>query len=88
MLGLRVTAFAGRSGPGADTESGADTGVGIARLVGGVVWALRSRPVPIAAHASQLVATPAERRAPVLPVWALARVLRPFEMFIANEALP
>jgi LmbE family N-acetylglucosaminyl deacetylase len=42
----------------------------------------------IAAHASQLVATPAERRAPVLPDWALARVLRPFEMFIANEALP
>jgi len=42
----------------------------------------------IAAHASQLMATPAERRAPVLPDWALARLLRPFEMFIANEALP
>lgn len=42
----------------------------------------------IAAHASQLVATPAERRPPVLPDWALARLLRPFEVFIEPEARP
>ncbi|MDE1947160.1 MAG: DMT family transporter [Burkholderiales bacterium] len=29
---------------------GADTGLGIALLVAGVMWALRSRPLPIAAH--------------------------------------
>jgi LmbE family N-acetylglucosaminyl deacetylase len=40
----------------------------------------------IAAHASQLVETPAERRPPVLPDWALARLLRPFEVFIAPES--
>ena len=40
----------------------------------------------IAAHGSQLVETPAEHRAPVLPDWALARLLRPFEAFISSEA--
>ncbi len=40
----------------------------------------------IAAHASQLVETPAERRPPVLPDWALARLLRPFEVFMAPES--
>lgn len=39
----------------------------------------------IAAHASQLVAVASEGRAPVLPAWALARLLRPFEVFIAGE---
>lgn len=39
----------------------------------------------IAAHGSQLVETPAERRSPVLPDWALARLLRPFEVFITTE---
>jgi LmbE family N-acetylglucosaminyl deacetylase len=39
----------------------------------------------IAAHGSQLVETPAERRPPVLPDWALARLLRPFEAFIEPE---
>ena len=42
----------------------------------------------IAAHGSQLVETPAERRPPVLADWALARLLRPFEVFIAPEPLP
>jgi LmbE family N-acetylglucosaminyl deacetylase len=42
----------------------------------------------IAAHASQLVATSAERRAPVLPDWALARLLRPFEVFIESGLEP
>jgi LmbE family N-acetylglucosaminyl deacetylase len=40
----------------------------------------------IAAHGSQLVETPAEARAPVLPEWALARLLRPFEVFLEPEA--
>ena len=39
----------------------------------------------ITAHGSQLVETPAEARAPVLPDWALARLLRPFEVFIEPE---
>lgn len=39
----------------------------------------------IAAHGSQLVETPGERRPPVLPDWALARLLRPFEVFIEPE---
>jgi LmbE family N-acetylglucosaminyl deacetylase len=41
----------------------------------------------IAAHGSQLVGTPAERRPPVLPDWALARLLRPFEVFIEPESM-
>lgn len=36
----------------------------------------------IAAHVSQLSETRAENRPPVLPHWALARMLRPFEVFI------
>jgi len=42
----------------------------------------------VAAHGSQLVETPAERRPPVLPDWALARLLRPFEVFLDPEATP
>jgi len=42
----------------------------------------------ITAHASQLFATAAERRAPILPDWALARLLRPFEVFIESELEP
>ena len=42
----------------------------------------------IAAHASQLVATPSERRAAVLPDWALARLLRPLEVFIDSRISP
>ena len=42
----------------------------------------------VAAHGSQLVETPAEDRPPVLPDWALARLLRPFEVFIAPEPTP
>ncbi len=38
----------------------------------------------IAAHDSQLVALASEGRAPVLPDWALARLLRPFEVFIGG----
>jgi LmbE family N-acetylglucosaminyl deacetylase len=41
----------------------------------------------IAAHGSQLVETPTERRPPVLPDWALARLLRPFEVFIEAESV-
>jgi LmbE family N-acetylglucosaminyl deacetylase len=40
----------------------------------------------IAAHATQLTAIKAERRDAVLPDWALARLLRPFEVFIEPEA--
>ena len=40
----------------------------------------------VAAHGSQLVAPPSESFAPVLPDWALARLLRPFEVFIAGDA--
>ena len=40
----------------------------------------------IAAHDSQLVAPSSETLAPVLPDWALARLLRPFEVFIGGEA--
>lgn len=40
----------------------------------------------IAAHGSQLIETPSERRPPVLPDWALTRLLRPFEFFIAPES--
>lgn len=39
----------------------------------------------IAAHTSQLVETPVERLAPVLPDWALARLMRPFEAFIGGD---
>ena len=42
----------------------------------------------IAAHASQLETTPGERRGAVLPVWALARALRPFEVFIESDGRP
>ncbi len=42
----------------------------------------------IAAHGSQLLETPAERRPPVLTDWALARLLRPFEVFVAAGPLP
>jgi len=41
----------------------------------------------IAAHGSQLVDAPSERRPPVLPDWALTRLLRPFEIFIAPESM-
>jgi LmbE family N-acetylglucosaminyl deacetylase len=40
----------------------------------------------IAAHTSQLAGVPSESREPVLPDWALARLLRPFEVFIEGEA--
>ena len=40
----------------------------------------------IAAHATQLTALKAERREAVLPDWALARLLRPFEVFIEAQA--
>ena len=40
----------------------------------------------IAAHGSQLVGPPSEGLPPVLPDWALARLLRPFEVFIAGGA--
>lgn len=39
----------------------------------------------IAAHTSQVSAVPSEERAPVLADWALARLLRPFEVFISAE---
>lgn len=42
----------------------------------------------IAAHGTQLVPSPADGTAPVLPDWALARLLRPFEVFIASEPSP
>ena len=40
----------------------------------------------IAAHDSQLVGPLSEGLPPVLPDWALARLLRPFEVFIAGDA--
>jgi len=39
----------------------------------------------IAAHTSQLAGVPSESREAVLPDWALARLLRPFEVFIQGE---
>lgn len=39
----------------------------------------------IAAHVSQVTALPSEGRAPVLADWALARLIRPFEVFIGAE---
>ncbi len=42
----------------------------------------------IAAHASQVETTPGEQRAAVVPAWALARLLRPFEVFIDSDGLP
>lgn len=39
----------------------------------------------VAAHGSQLVAPPSEGFAAVLPDWALARLLRPFEVFIEGD---
>lgn len=41
----------------------------------------------IAAHGTQLMPSPAEGRAAVLADWALARLLRPFEVFIDREPL-
>ena len=50
--------------------------------------ARRRKSHAIAAHGSQLVEMPAERRPPVLPDWALARLLRPFEVFMTSEPTP
>jgi LmbE family N-acetylglucosaminyl deacetylase len=41
----------------------------------------------IAAHGTQLATSPGDDRPPVLPDWALARLLRPFEFFMAGEPL-
>ena len=42
----------------------------------------------IAAHGSQLAPVVSEQRAAVLPAWAVARLLRPFEIFLDTAVQP